>query len=309
MKRRVHVPFAALITLLLIGTAGKILAVEEVTDKRTVAVASFENTMKKDELDWIGTGFAETITTKLAHVRGLIVVERRQIQAALKEMELGQSGLVDPKTAQQAGKLLGAQYMLIGSFQKFDASSGSRLMVNCRMMMVESAQIFETFMIRGVWDDMFDLQEQLAIKVCSILEVPLSDEERADIAKNETSSLSAYEYFYRAKHVTDINEKISLYKKALESDPQYVFALTNLGSIYYVKFLSGEEEMLKQAEQMCSKAIDADPLHADTHYVIASVYEKMGRKNEAVTHLRAFLELKPDDSRARRAKRRLKELD
>ena len=107
-----------------------------------LAVLSFENSMKNPELDWIGIGFAETITTKLARVRGIRVVERRQIEKAFAELKLSLSGAVDPSTAQQVGKFVGAQYNLIGSFQKLDTPSGSQLMINARVMKTETAEIF-----------------------------------------------------------------------------------------------------------------------------------------------------------------------
>ena len=43
------------------------------------------------------------------------VVERERLDAVCDELSLGMSGIVDPATAVQAGKLLGAQYILCGS--------------------------------------------------------------------------------------------------------------------------------------------------------------------------------------------------
>ncbi|MBN1293432.1 MAG: tetratricopeptide repeat protein [Candidatus Latescibacteria bacterium] len=295
--------------LLLAFFAINVRSAETEKTNKSIAVIAFENTMKDENLDWIGVGFSETITTKLAHVKTLVVVERRHIEKALQEMELGSTGLVDDKTAQHAGKMIGAQYLLVGSFQKFDASTGALLMVNSRIMEVETSQIFETFMIRGKYDDMFDLQEQLALKVSALLDIPLTVEEKSKLAETESASLKAYEYFYRGKHASDIDEKIGLYEQAIEIDPQYVYALTNLGSLYYVKSMDGDRSMLNKAKDLCTKALDIDPLHADAHYVLGSVYDRQNKKKNALQHLNSFLQLMPDDPRVPRVKRRIEKLE
>ena len=43
------------------------------------------------------------------------VMERRQLQALAKEHHLNMTGLVDPSTAAQVGKMLGVQYLVIGN--------------------------------------------------------------------------------------------------------------------------------------------------------------------------------------------------
>jgi len=278
-------------------------------ETKSIAVIAFENTMKNPDFEWIGIGFAETITTKLAHVKSLTVVERRQIERVLDEIELGSTGLVTDETVQEAGKIIGAQYLLIGSFQKLDAGSGSQIMVNSRIMKAETTEIFETFMIRGMFENLFDLQEQMAIKISSILDVPLSDEEKSRLAETESASLEAYEYFYRAKHTDDLDTKIDLYEKSLELDPEYVLALTNLGSLYYVKSLEGGKSMLRKARDLCLHATEIDPFHADAHHVLGAVFEKLGDEEKAAFHYQTFLTLKPDDSRRARIMRKLERLD
>jgi len=270
---------------------------------------TFENTMNDCDLDWIGIGFSETITTKLGNVRSLTVVERRNIEKALEEMELASTGLIDDETAQSAGKIIGARYLLIGSFQKFDASTGTLLMVNSRIMEVETSQIFETFMVRGAWDEMFDLQEQMAIKISSLLDIPLSSEEKELLAERESASLKAYEYFYRGKHAKTIERKIELYETALDFDPDYVMALTNLGSLYYVKSLGGDKNQLNSAKDLCTRALEIDPDHADAHHVLGSVYEKLKNEDKALFHFHTFLQLRPDDPRTARVKRRIDRLE
>src|SRR5262249_25503395 len=85
---------------------------------KRIAVMPFESTTHDKSIDWLGGGIAETLTTELGRISDLTVVERRLLNDALKEIKLGQSGAVDPATAQQMGMILGADSIVVGSFEK-----------------------------------------------------------------------------------------------------------------------------------------------------------------------------------------------
>src|SRR5262245_21125461 len=53
----------------------------------TIAVLPFENLKKDAQYDWLGIGAADTLTTKLAAVDALVVVERSQVQKVLQEQD------------------------------------------------------------------------------------------------------------------------------------------------------------------------------------------------------------------------------
>lgn len=59
-----------------------------------------------------GTGLTDMLVTALVSSRRFIVVERAQMEDVLKEKALHQAGDVDPRTAVQAGRVLGAQILV-----------------------------------------------------------------------------------------------------------------------------------------------------------------------------------------------------
>lgn len=63
-----------------------------------------------------GTAIAELLVADLGRVKGLTLVERREIEKTMKEVELGMSGIADDKTAPKIGKMLGAAYLIVGSY-------------------------------------------------------------------------------------------------------------------------------------------------------------------------------------------------
>ena len=75
---------------------------------RYIAVVGFRNLRPGTDTDWIGEGAAETVTTKLCGVPGLVAVERLEIKKVINEQDFQQTDLVDPAKAVKIGKLLGA---------------------------------------------------------------------------------------------------------------------------------------------------------------------------------------------------------
>src|SRR5205807_1560901 len=63
----------------------------------------------------LSRGLAELITTDLAYIRTLKLLERLQIGVLLDELKLGTSERADPATAARVGRLLRAERMVQGS--------------------------------------------------------------------------------------------------------------------------------------------------------------------------------------------------
>ena len=73
---------------------------------------------------WLGIGPAkgvsDLLTNALVKDGTYIVLERSKIEQILKEQNLGASGRIDPSSAAQIGKLLGADAVVIGTISQFN---------------------------------------------------------------------------------------------------------------------------------------------------------------------------------------------
>jgi TolB-like protein len=65
----------------------------------------------------------DLFTAGLAREKGLRLVERRNLEKVLKEIEFSLSDLVDSNTALRTGKILGAAYILTGSLIGLDGGA------------------------------------------------------------------------------------------------------------------------------------------------------------------------------------------
>ena len=88
--------------------------------KIRVAVSNFEN---NSTWSWwgdnLGKAAADELATQLVQTGKYTVIERAQLDAILREQNLGASGAVTSATAAKVGKLLGVQLILTGSITAF----------------------------------------------------------------------------------------------------------------------------------------------------------------------------------------------
>jgi TolB-like protein len=69
------------------------------------------------------TAFTNKFVTALVQTRKFDVVERSRVDEALKEVQMTQGGLMDPARAIKAGKMIGADYLLMGEISVFEVTS------------------------------------------------------------------------------------------------------------------------------------------------------------------------------------------
>jgi len=95
------------------------------------------------------------------------------------------SGLVDPDTAREAGKLLGADTILIGSFME----SRGEVRITMRLVPVETGSMLHAIEETGLLDRIFQVQDRLAERLVAARgSVSLSNDVPAFLAISGVSS-------------------------------------------------------------------------------------------------------------------------
>ncbi len=106
--------------LMVWGLAGTLLGASAAAgDKPRLAVLEFGH--KALEAHWSRAGEAaqDMFITELVKSGKFTVIERERLDALMREKNLSLSGDIDPRTAVQAGKLLGVEYLLFGNVTEF----------------------------------------------------------------------------------------------------------------------------------------------------------------------------------------------
>jgi hypothetical protein len=86
-----------------------------------VAVVEFSRVGSKETLGDTSAQLYELVMEALADAPGIRLVEREKLRTAVAELRLSQSGLVDPSTASQVGKIIGARIFVVGKVMKLGA--------------------------------------------------------------------------------------------------------------------------------------------------------------------------------------------
>ena len=136
----------------------------------------------------LSRGLAELLTTDLALIRSLRLLERVQIGALLDEMKLGQSGRADPETAARVGRLLRAERMVQGvaSITENGPVRMSATVVRGDGTVRAGAQA------NGTFKQLLDLEKQLVFSVATQLGIQLTQAERQRILREGPKNLVAF---------------------------------------------------------------------------------------------------------------------
>jgi adenylate cyclase len=181
-------------------------------DKPSIAVLPFQNLSGDPEQEYFADGMVEEIITALSRIRWLFVIARNSTFTYK-----GQA--VDVK---RVGRELGVRYVLEGSVRK----GGGRVRITAQLIEAETGAHLWADRFDGSLEDVFELQEQVAMSVAGVIEPALQAAEAARSAHRPTSDLSAYDLYLRAcsLHPSD-PQALALVEQAIVRDPNYAPAL------------------------------------------------------------------------------------
>ena len=124
----------------------------------TVAVLYFDYTGTSESLGVLRKGLAQMLITDLVDMEEIEIVERDRLQDILEELKLSDSIKVDQKNAARVGKLLGARYMVLGSY--FDLMETFR--IDARVVEVETGKVLKSIGVNGKADDFIVLEQGIS---------------------------------------------------------------------------------------------------------------------------------------------------
>jgi adenylate cyclase len=187
-------------------------------DKPSIAVLPFANMSGDPEQEYFADGMVEEIITALSRIRWLFVIARNS--------SFTYKGLaIDVK---QVGRELGVRYVLEGSVRK----AGGRVRITAQLIDALSGTHLWADRFDGTLEDVFKLQDKVAISVAGVIEPTLQSAEIRRSAERPTKDLTAYDFYLRAlPHAfffiarDRITQALDLLQHAIERDPHYGPAL------------------------------------------------------------------------------------
>ena len=185
-------------------------------ERPSLAVLPLANLSNDAEQAYFADGMTQEITTALSRIRSIFVIASTSTQQM--------TGKVD---VQAVGRQLGVRYVLQGSVRK--AGGTIRIAVN----MVDVADGSQVCAERydGSVDDIFELQDRVALKVAGKIEPAVLDAEIRRAERRPTADAGSYDLYLRAIALLDTFEKdkvlacIGLLDRAIAQDPKYAQAM------------------------------------------------------------------------------------
>ncbi len=203
----------------------------------TLGVLDFDNNSLADRqrLEALRQGLAQMFSSELAQLQALNLVERANLHRVIEEMKLGQAGMIDDKTAQQVGKLAGAQYLLLGSFIYLP---GGKLRVDTRVVEVETGRILKAGEETGKEGQLFDMVKALNKKLVKELALRLSAAELAKLDNLKSVKFAAvmlYSQGVACEDRKDFDGAKKKYRDAIAADANFTQAKQRLAALEKTK--------------------------------------------------------------------------
>ena len=177
----------------------------------------------KEDFDALERGIAGMMISELAQNPAARVVERQEIQRIIDEQNLVGQNRVDPQTAAKVGKLVGARYVVAGTFIDFYGD----FRVDVRLVNVETGEIVKTESERMQRDHMFDIIRNVAARLMKDANLPALQRQASDDRSSRRVPTEALTYYSRALLYADHGQKdkaVEMFNRALTAFPGYAEA-------------------------------------------------------------------------------------
>ena len=186
-------------------------------DKPSIAVLPFANMSGDPEQEYFADGMVDEIITALSRIRWLFVI-------ADNSSFTYKGHAIDVK---QVGRELGVRYVLEGSVRK----DGRRVRISAVLIDATTGAHLWADRFDGSLEEIFDLQDQVAVSIAGIIEPTLQAAEIRYSFERPMTDLTAYDLYLRARSVASSYERdgiakaLELLGQAIARDPRYGLAL------------------------------------------------------------------------------------
>ncbi len=256
---------------------------------KSVAVLPFNNLSDSKDDEYFADGITDDIITQISKIRNIDKVIARTSVMRYKGTK---------KSIREVGKDLDVATVLEGSVRR----AGNKLRIVAQLIDVSTEGHLWAETYDRELQDVFAIQSDVANQIASALSVTLSPRERDLIAKKPTDQTEAYAYYLRGRELyyrylkEDNENAISLFKKALQSDPKYAPAYAGLGDAYWQRVgrFYAERAWIDSSIASSTIAISLDPSLAEGYKALGLGYVGKGWWRKAFQAYRKALDLNPN---------------
>lgn len=225
-----------------------------------LAVLPFQALDSKPDDEFLGLGIADALITQLSRNSGIVVCStvavKKYADVALE--------------ARMVAEDLEADALLQGNFQK----AGNKIRLTVQMVEGANGKLLWAEVFNAEYNDIFDVQDQIAERIARAFSEQLSIETQAGRAKRYTEITEAYDEYLRGRvQFSKRNDKglsiaLKHFERAIEIDPQYALAYTGVADVYLLLPLSDAMEprsAFPKAKAAVLRALELDDSISEAH--------------------------------------------
>ncbi|MBD3415038.1 MAG: protein kinase [Candidatus Aminicenantes bacterium] len=260
----------------------------------SVAVLPFEDLSSQKDQEHFCNGLAESLINALTHIQDLRIPARTSSFSFKDKV----------KNLREIGKRLNVNNILQGSVQK----SGNKIRITVQLIDVIDESLIWSEQYNRELDDVFVIQDDIALAIVDKLKINLLGEERVKLLKRYTENAEAYELYLQGRYLWDkrtheaMNKGIDFFERAIEIDPDFALAYAGISdcfaSIGWYSLIP-KEIAYKKAKETAEKAIQIDNTLSEAYVSLGNVKALFGWDWEGAeeSYLRA-LSLNPSNAEA-----------
>jgi TolB-like protein/Flp pilus assembly protein TadD len=190
----------------------------------SIAVLPFVNMSADPENEYFCDGLSEQLLNALTKIEDLKVAARTST-FSFKGKDVTVSGI---------GRALNVTSVLEGSVRK----SGNRLRINVKLIKAADGYHLWSEQYDRELQDIFDVQDEIALAVVDSLKVKLLGKEKAAVLKRYTENVEAYQLYLKGRYYwwktepEEFAKGLNYFERALEADASYALSYCGLNSYY-----------------------------------------------------------------------------
>ena len=257
-------------------------------DKPSIAVLAFDNLSGDPSQEYFSDGISEQIITGLSKIGMLFVISRNSSFTYKGK----------PVKVQQVSEELGVRYVLEGSVRR----SGDRVRITAQLIDAIKGQHLWAENYDRDFKNIFELQDEITMKIVTGLRITLTDGEQARIwakgVKNPDAYYKAAQWRWQwAKGTREGLIKCGqLAQEIVDMEPESPVGYSLLGWYHYGFGSRGisRRENYKKAFNFAQKTLSMDEFDAASHALLGYNYLLMREYEKAIASGKRSVELEPN---------------
>jgi serine/threonine protein kinase/Tfp pilus assembly protein PilF len=264
--------------------------------EKSIAVLPFENLSEEKANQFFADGVQDEILTDLAKIADLKVISRTSVMQY-------KSGIA--RNLREIGQQLGVADVVEGTVQR----SGNRVRVNAQLIDARTDKQLWGQVYDRALADVFAIQSEIAKTIADQLQAKLSPGEKSAIERPETSDITAFDLYTRAKNIllapargkAGYLQAVDLLNQAVARDPSFFDAYCQLAYAHDALYFFGYDHTsarLALAEAALQAASRLRPDAGETHLARGwNLYWAYGDYDGALAELEIARQTLPNDPR------------